>query len=1529
MDNFSRRAERALNNTVPFPPLGPAFVSADDAACWAHLQIGAQRDREYGGVIVQGTDGRFRATVPKEGEEISVDFALFLSTDEHGAFQVPAGFVCHACYHSHPSSEAQILAANPGMTKDQASVANSFFSVPDIIFTLRNRAFARAHYLSGPGGVLLKYLTSGFSIEALFYQALNNQWSKGTPIELDGSFEGMIRRLAMSGELQVLIANGLWGGVRGRVPDSWTMNTPVAIVPMSLMLNSPVFPAADLAVAYAQSRIRQLPNTRQLVFLFKHDRADEYLATEPLVIGRSRLPPDNAFPMLPLGPSVPSGFHLHGIFYMSRPVTAQFPTIEPWLYQQFFSPADLASYIGQVHKFLHKIQASTGLSLYMRTKDGALLKYRFSGSDAEFGLSRINAAGMITDDGTQERLLDGTLTPHQFIRRVAAFGVLSVEQTSPLWDVLGVVGQGWISHATFARPQLSLSFLSADDAARHLHSRVNGRRKTEFGALVLKRADQRYVATALLETGANPFGYERFYPNDSSGAMIGLPEGHEIVAWFGSHMALSKMDVGLVESMKWTRQDAELYAQMYADFEAYSIHRRQLPGYLSGAEDSLIVLEPTGTGQEVFELWFEASLSGKSSISINLANGTYTPADVARKLAEVSRLRVLAGNPLWGPARQLSLNWKPFEALLEYAKPSQITYGAVFNDPDSAVLDASKWALQSLDGAERYFAFLLKHEEKNEYVMSERVPVTWNTALFSLTTLFTLTAPATYSLPPGFYFEALYYCSGDTSNWPARHFIPPRELYQALEVGKTVYFSSGGGLPLYFTTSDQALLKYQPAKESPLFTLQDGDSGSGDIERKLSGGTLDGPDFARKVANAGELDVVQTSPCWGRLGRVSNAWQPYANLQRNNLGPVFIDMDDAARYVQDLVGTARLQRYGGFILMREDGYFFATLPRVVLQDDFQLSWIFPDEITDKGLYPPRVKVVARYYSQPATELPFLLPSVEKDIYCCMFSTRAVNTAVQWPYGHLTHYLLAPDGALLSLQPRDISALVAEHQVPDRAEKDWLQSPVEKKLRSGELAPSDYVKRIAMFFDFWVITGSVLWGVAGRVLNWAPNLPREVLTSYERATQDPALSPLFTQPADAVRHVHQQPRNKRSLTFGFVLKSTSNGHYVASLPVTDDGSLFAHRRVFSIDGYPYRYGLAGVYFCVPENPDFYPSGTVFSESQFAGIFSPVDMANALSMLRLSRDRLSLPVYVSCADGALLRFQLKESAVGIETYGGAQKTLREIRFRNLSASGYIQHLVAVGDLDVLVSSKNWLGQGRVGPRHRLRTSLPTHTDNRLPLGPIFTHPDDAAQYAQKHVDAFSLTEYTGAVLKHAMTDSYVPVEPLRDGPPPPIAARTTFRFIASQPATELPSGYEVFAAHQFYHTGMDQPAEQPEDNFRLYFVSWREVGFYTYTLKMRGYGIQAYYLSSRDGALLKYEPNYSGGEFKVFDTQGKWSEEGGYTAKAPKPSAFISALARNSVLEVLRFGTFWRPRGRVDPVLRLEIMSHDDWRLRDEL
>ena len=82
IDFISKRVARSVQAaSVPLPELSPAFLTADDAARYAHDLIGDQRDVEYGGVILRSTKGKYYATKPIKGQSRFFEPEKVLSTD--------------------------------------------------------------------------------------------------------------------------------------------------------------------------------------------------------------------------------------------------------------------------------------------------------------------------------------------------------------------------------------------------------------------------------------------------------------------------------------------------------------------------------------------------------------------------------------------------------------------------------------------------------------------------------------------------------------------------------------------------------------------------------------------------------------------------------------------------------------------------------------------------------------------------------------------------------------------------------------------------------------------------------------------------------------------------------------------------------------------------------------------------------------------------------------------------------------------------------------------------------------------------------------------------------------------------------------------------------------------------------------------------------------------------------------------------------------------------------------------------------
>ena len=500
MSDVPRRETRAALPLpkASLPKLSPSFLTEEDAACWVHGQIPATAQREYGSVILRLPDGAFVATTPVPGEVNRFDFRTIIALDERGNYVHPQGYVCVANVHSHPPAHDKVREANPGQDEATLRIFLNFFSDLDFIADVSAQSFFRSAYLSGPDGLLLKYSPSGTREELSYYLWLEVGAPRDNPVAVFG-VENIIRKVASVGELKVIVSNADWGGSVGRVPPDWRPGKAFSRgVITELPLMTRICASAERAVLAALKPLSA--QTSGLVL--KKLSANEYVATQARSFGPSSWDPAYFFPpddddKLKL----PAGYVLDGFYYASRPDPARFPPIQPWLYENFFTPGEIALAIACQSRSKPLADPDKSLSLYMQAMDFSMLRYRFSGSEVEAGLRVENPDGTIGDGGLQARMQAGVLRPREFVSVVALAGQLDVLRGSAMWDRLGQVGLDWAPFARFSWPKMSPSFLSADDAARYVHRQIGGRRDRQFAGYIFQRNDKRFIVTEPLEGG--------------------------------------------------------------------------------------------------------------------------------------------------------------------------------------------------------------------------------------------------------------------------------------------------------------------------------------------------------------------------------------------------------------------------------------------------------------------------------------------------------------------------------------------------------------------------------------------------------------------------------------------------------------------------------------------------------------------------------------------------------------------------------------------------------------------------------------------------------------------------------------------------------------------------------------------------------------------------------------------------------------------------------------------------------------------
>ncbi|WP_318653024.1 DUF4329 domain-containing protein [Pseudomonas sp. PDM03] len=1035
MDSIAGSTASAPQRASKFPALGPKFISADDAAYWAHRQIGERHDRAYGGVIVQRADGKFQPTLPAAGLKGRFDFETLLSTDKPGELFVPQGYSGAAYYLSHSANHAEVLRAHPGWTAEQIKLSLGFFSRHHILSHMQDPgAYGQRHYLSGPDGSLIKYESTQPAEEKKFFEVAFKSFGAFSDVEQ------LIQKLAATGTLSVLVANDQWGGVRGNVSANWTLGTALGHNrPVSQPFFCAVSDQVDKAIEAAATSVSTTSGSVYLGFVVTSAGSSECMATYPVLSSQLEVAAE-LFKTFPRGTDHKLerllDFDLHGVYFLSHSDGAQSAS-DPWLYEHFISPDELAAGIKFSLWDVYRQEYPDFLNVYTRTRDGAVLQYRPS--------AHIREAPLKESADINARLKAGTLKPADYVKQVAAAGQLTVLKDSQLWDVVGDVGADWQPYARSRR--LSPAFLMADDAARFAHEQIGSRREQGFAGMILQDQNKRFVATERVFTAEPRFVLDRLCPLDATGAPIMLLEGYSFYGlyasrWQGDSPSIERDDTQeqLTQAQMFTTEDIRsvlVNSAHVADF------------YLSGSPDSLLVYSPDLSkvvARNKLQERVAILADGATLMDRELKAGTLSPDAAVDELAASGRLRVVAGNDVWGPRGTVLDD--------ESAPANAPVLGAVFDSAEEAVLNARHRARLDYRAAAAGWGFLLKHKDRDEYVATETVPVG---RLAALNQASDFGAPV---LVDEFRTLALYYSASwipdglsTADAWFARHFASVVDLAAAIYDDEgTQRLTHFQDLSVFVATLDGALLRYQFS----IISTQFDSKGLQQLSSLLVNGTPPYADVIQLIAKAGELKVLRTSELWDEPGIVGADWKPYAQLQRRALSPVFVSQDDAVRYALAQLGSRRERVYGGLVLRRLDGLFVATLPVAVEVENFPASWIRLDELTEQGLFLAGSSVVARYHSRVQVEPVFALSNREREVYLAMFSTdflAAILTSSAPSLSPGKEYLLGLDGSLISytlsasaIEKQLAQALappqsIAAQAYPDRtANAQWHANP---------------------------------------------------------------------------------------------------------------------------------------------------------------------------------------------------------------------------------------------------------------------------------------------------------------------------------------------------------------------------------------------------------------------------------------------------------------------------------------------------------
>lgn len=1508
------REERAASSNRGagrLPTLSPAFSKEADAAYWAHLHIGERRDVEYGGVIVRDSDGLYFASYPFQGGTVQFDLRDVLAVGEDGFFLQPTGYTCVASYHSHPARHAHIRSLNPSFDERMIKAFLGFFSGTDFYSDVHERSFFPSAYLSGPDGSLIRHTPSGSREELSFALWVQAGKPANNPVGVYGPFDEFIKKVASFGSLSFIVSTEWWGGSVGRVPADWAVFEPFASSEITEQpLCSSVYDQAKLAVMEA---IPSQSPQGQVGFILKHLTLDRYVATLASARHAPLFAVDAVFPTGPEGsPQLPAEYRLEAIYFSDWYVKEEAPVVEDWLASAFFSPAQVIAAIQQGHSTEALHAPSRGLDLYMRALDDTLLQLKLPSTALSTELFKRESDGIINDNGAQAALNAGTLSPRNYVRRVIDATQLWVVQPGGLWREVGTVDNRSALLSKINSATLSHSFFSACDAAVYAHEQVGHQRSLYYGGYVLKGADGRFVITQPLESAMHPFASTLFFPVSALGPLI-PPESYELHARYGSHAALSMVDPEWVRQRGWSRDEVLINLQVFSTEEIYSIIQDRRVAYLSGAEDCLLEYTPNQSSEEAVLLANIAPSAGENSLQRRLDRGDIRPDDWVRRLALAGDFKIVQGNALWGPRSVVYSDWSPnFAYAPRTTPPDYVTYGGIFASPDEAARDLQRRLQERRLPQPVCFAFILKHESRAQFIATEVVGSRSLERLFKLDSLFPLARRRNiYQLPKGFELHALFRSQQWSSNflagasgWLAQHFVVPdvllASLTQALEARRT-------SLAIYFSVLDGALLRFKP---SPISVEKDGiaDRLLGDASAQLASGVKTPLAYIQDWAARGELQVVRISQYWDKLGLVGTAWSGYEHIAPRRLSPCFAFADDAARHAQLSVGNGHKRTYGGVILQLVNGLFVATEPVLVPPYGATLDWIFPDPTIATGLFPGGSTLVATYRSLPKREVPILLSATEKAVYQSMVPTEVMAHLLQQTSVAKRLYVFGPTGSILSYQSSDSTdeallkqRLGAHEQLRD----DFVDNPVEQQLRMQTLLPKDFTDIVAQAGDLRVVQGDTLWGSPRRLkIRFALNPYRPNPWEVAQVSANSPCGPVFSRALDAVRDLQRRRTSDAHVEIGYVLRAFGREHYTVTRPLRRES--FEDLRPFFVDGkIPQGFFVVGVYLCGSAEA-IGAAGDEMSEHFFA----PDYIAKALLFITKPRNGTAptlvspLPLYLLCADGALLWYQLPKTVSVSELVKKVSQYTLQLRNGASTVRDYVHELAAAGELRIRLTSKIWGRKQRVNAQWQARLAPHTVTDDPYYhsfCGPHFFYADDAARYAQQLIGPFSAKTYLGAVLVPPRLSTFVAIDPVEDRPGFDDSTLEWF-FWSGHAGFDVPVShdlhdYKIAAVHAFHKAIAYASSLKPMDARLLpNFVSTHDLNSYVKVVTDNLPDAKCIYLSCRGGALLKYVPALTSAESTMLSV-----------GPVASPSALVSQLRRLGNLSVLVTDTFWRRRG----------------------
>lgn len=1121
-------------------------------------------------------------------------------------------------------------------------------------------------------------------------------------------------------------------------------------------------------------------------------------------------------------------------------------------------------------------------------------------------------------------------------------------------------------------PDLSPAFIEPDDAARFAHELVGDFRAVEYGGMILKDAQGRYVATRPVRGKAGNFDPGLVVSSNAEGQFV-HPPGYTCYALYHSHPSNYEALKRLLPD--WDRAQITTMVQFFSSvdiglnqFNAYfaPVH------YLSAVNGVLLKYEASGSD-------FEATLASRFFSDAKAQRLTFESIEgYIQATARAGTLSVIQSSEVWGwKVGKVDSTFKLFKT----GNTLDVVPGAMLRPAFSPVASSLKALLNYVRNhaervADSHYGFVLENKAARLFVATEPMPLTVNilglkvpvetaltAATFDKTAVFSTNAQGDVVLPHGFEIVGVYGGENQyrpSSSLPAeepsvfKHFIDPLFMATGIEATRAISRINNGAttraLPLYMVVRDGALLEYVStfSAAEDKFLSPEHERDWIRLTRGLRQGLTKASAYVLSMAAAGELSVLYTSDLWSREGRVTQQWQPYKHFTRRVLSPCFISADDAALYVHERIAGRDKKVFGGVIYQRADNFFVATEPLAVSTETFDINTVIPPEV--QSLAPPGCTPVAMYHTHRVLPLQLWRSALEEQLYRNMLEPHEVGAAINDRSVIKARYFSAQDGALIKYSPSGSQdELRMLSQLTPLPADLWnvRKNSIQQRLRANKLKPSEYISGIAATGALEVLKGSTCWGAPGVVASGA------LLPLAAGHVRTPACSPIFTQERDAAQFAHTQMGVRKAVQYGFILKSTQGEAYVATRPHTDPylslNNVFAYDTMTQRYQWPEGFSVCAMYLAAPHVP-----AVLLADAVYQTLISPRDIATALVTLSTLEDqaypqKLKSVLYLSPATGALLSY-VPGTLSGLISAGifrdSGKWMMEQLTTLAQTAVTYARELAQSGELTVINTCAVWVNTGPVLATWKpsVRELMAEQNHPRvIALGPVYAHPDDAVRAVHRQLKRPHSLNTLGATLHNPSSDSWVALQPQVSSGLQANAAELIVISHRHKPSEDplrpiLPAGYSVWrlqVARDVRHV----IAQSEADKKRVQNMPW-PVDLCYASVAMEQLASRAgdkrcevhVYVSTNDGALLLYSAGDEVQEVqlcgpkKAFErTEAGYFVENAQASLLPKTSRqMLTEMAKAGQLRVLVTSPTWPALGLYhDPYFEREPEEEFEW------